>query len=219
MRHSSLSLLATAALSLLALIPAAKVLADEKPALPMSIEEFKLYRKYQDALGDPRIQKMEKAKRIPAIAKSLKTPDKKLRSAVEAGETHADKMGPMAEEAIRKALVGTPFEARIKRVKVDAVAARVIAYVTWLPDAPEAYEREACLAAARVVGASPLVDDVKVEILRPGADLEVAPPAEPDFLFDAVITASSASRIDESKIVDFAKTRYLKLFEKVKVKE
>jgi hypothetical protein len=177
--------------------------------LPITAQEFKLWRDYQSALEDPRVQKMAEKDRIPNIARNFRVPEKVLREAIAKGEEYGEKVGPTAEEAIRAAFDDTELSGRIQRVKVDASGAHPIAYVTWLPDRPERFDREACLVAARVRKAAPLVGTIKLEVSNPGGP-------EGTFQFEALISAASADRIDERKIVDFASTRYIKLFEKVK---
>ncbi|MFN7135864.1 MAG: hypothetical protein ACK4N5_27615, partial [Myxococcales bacterium] len=69
--------------------------------LGMTVEEFKLWREYKDALEDERVKKMPENKRLPAIAKNFKVPEKKLAAAVEKGEQHGAEIGKKAEAAIR----------------------------------------------------------------------------------------------------------------------
>lgn len=177
--------------------------------LPMTAEEFKLWRDYQGALEDPRVQKMSDKERLPKIAANFRVPMAKLQAAIAKGEKVGDQVGPAIEAAVQASLDGTELAGRIKRIKIDASAAHIIAYVTWLPDRPEMIDREACIVAARVHKASDFIGTIKVEVSNPGA-------AEEGHLFEALISASSADKIQEEKIIDFASTRYIKLFEKVK---
>ncbi len=191
----------------------AAVLALALPAqaaeFPMTAEEFVLFRDYQQALTDARVQKMPEKDRLPAIARNFRVSEKKLKEAIEKGAAHGESMGKLAEEASRAALVDTEIGPRIKELRVDTSAGHVVAYVTWSLGSPEAVDREACLVAARVTKANPLASTIKVDVVG----------AEQQKVFDALISRVNAGRIKEESIVDFASTRYLKLFEKVKRSE
>jgi len=195
------ALIVAAALVLPALPGAARA-AD----FPMTPEEFGLWRDYQQALTDARVQKKAEKERLPAIAKNFGVPEKKLKDAVEKGTEHGEKMGKIAEEASRAALADTELAARIKEIRADTSAGHVVTYVTWTVANPEFIDREACLVATRVVKANALASTIKVDVLG----------AQGQKVFDALISKVNAGRIKEDSIVDFASTRYLKLFEKVK---
>ncbi len=196
--------LAAAALAVPLALPASSHAAE----LAMTAEEFGLWRDYQSALTDARVQKMPEKQRLPAIARNFKTTEKKLREAIEKGEKEGEAVAKQAEELTRAALKETPLAGRLKEVRLDASAAHVVAYVTWTAESPETVDREACLVAARVQKANPLAKTIKVDVLDP-IDGQSK-------LLDALIGRDRAARIQEDRIVDFASTRYLKLFEKVK---
>lgn len=197
-------LLAAAALALPLALPTPSRAAD----LPMSADEFALWRDYQGALTDARVQKMPEKQRLPAIAKNFKTTEAKLRAAVEKGDKVGADTVKQAEELTKGALAGTEVATRVKEIKLDASASHGVAYVTWTAASPETIDKEACLVAAKIVAANPLASTVKVDVVDPADDKKK--------LLDALISRANASRIQEDKIVDFASTRYLKLFEKVK---
>ncbi|HCF60786.1 MAG TPA: hypothetical protein DFS52_22645 [Myxococcales bacterium] len=180
--------------------------ADE---LPMTLEQFKLWRDYQDALQDERVQKMPEGKRFGAIARNFKVSEKDLRVAVDKGDKHGESVGKLAEEAIRAALADTELGPRLKTVRVDTSAAHVVTYLVWKAAKPDAFsiDKEVCTAAARARQASPITSTFKFEVRdHISGSLKV---------FEGLISGSAAGRIRESSIVDFASTRYLKLFEKV----
>ncbi|MGI5861318.1 MAG: hypothetical protein ACOX6T_04575 [Myxococcales bacterium] len=175
----------------------------------MTIEEFKLWRDYQDALEDERVKKMPDNKRFGAIARNFKVGEKDLRAALEKGEKHGESIGKLAEEAIRAALADTEIGPRLQSVRVDTSAAHVVTYLVWKAAKPDAVaiDQEVCLAAARAYQASPITSTFKFEVRdNVSGSLKV---------FEGLISRSAAGRIRESSIVDFASTRYLKLFEKV----
>lgn len=186
-----------------AFVPASEL----KPVeLPISIEDYKVYRRYQSALEDERVKKMAPDKRLPAIARNFKMKESALRDIVAEGEANAHKVGPLIEAGVRQAFVGADLASRIQRVRIDATAEFVIAYVAWSSDQPEKFDREACTVALRTSKVSPLIKSIKVEIPKPGGGPE-------DFLFHALVNATAVSRIEETKIPDYASSRYIRLFE------
>lgn len=197
------SLLAAAALALPVLLPS-QGQADE---LPMTAEEFRLWRDYRAALDDPRVKKMPEKQRLPAIARNFRVSVKELAKAIEKGEQHGETVGKQSEELTRAALADAAL-GRLKEVRVDASASLVVVYVRWVAASPAAVDREASLVASRVHKANPLARILKVEIFDP--DLETRP------LFEGLINRERAGLIQEERIVDFASTRYARLFEKVK---
>jgi hypothetical protein len=197
--------LLVAALLALPLALPAPVRAAEQPMTP---EEFGLWRDYQAALTDARVQKMPEKQRLPAIAKNFQTTEKKLKDAVEKGEKFGEALGKQTEDAAREALQGSELGSRLKEVKVDSSAAHVVAYVTWAVASAEPIDKEVCLAAVKVIKASPLIATIKVVVKDASDDKKQ--------LFEALISRANAQRIQEDKIVDFASTRYIRLFEKVK---
>ena len=177
--------------------------------LPMTLEEFKLWRDYQAALDDPRVQKLPEARRLGAIAKNFKVKEGELSAAVEKGAAHGEAIAKLAEEAIRASLADTDLGPRLKSVRVDTSAAHVVTYLVWKAAKTDNFstDKEVCLAAARARGASPVTSTFKFEVLD-----SVAGTVK---VFEGLISRSAAGRIREASIVDFASTRYLKLFEKV----
>ena len=171
-------------------------------------EEFKLWKEYKDALEDKRVQSMPEGKRLGAIAKNFKIPEKKLREAVDKGEKDGPAIGKQSEDAIKTALADTDFASRIKEIRVDTSAPHVITYVHWAADKTESIDKEACLAAVRTQKAAPVTGTISVWATDPKDDGKK--------LFEALISSEAAQKMKEGQIVDFASTRYLKLFEKVK---
>lgn len=198
------SLLCVVALALLA----SQARAEE---VDMTEVQFKLFHDYLDALKDARVQKLRADRRLPAIAHNFGVPLGKLKAAIEKGKSlgGVEAISKSCQEAIERSFQGTPLEGRVSEVRVDAADSHVVTYVAWRSEKPEALEQEAALLAARVEKAAPISADIK---------LWATDPANSDHkLFDAVITGEAAGRIREARIPDFAATRYIKLFEHVKI--
>lgn len=200
MRRLLSSLLAASALY--AFAPTARADA----GLHITKAQFQLYRDYQDALQDPRVQKLKEKDRLPAIAKNFHVKTSELKEAIDAGEKEADQVEAAEVAALKAAFAGSPLEGRIGDVRVDAKKGHVIAYVQWLNAEPAKLDQEACWAAARAAKAAPLVGTF---------DLYAHDAANKDRrVFSALIGADRAANIHEDQIVDYATTRYVRLFEK-----
>ena len=178
----------------------------EGPALHITRAQFQLYRDYQDALTDPRVQKIKASERLNAIARNFHVKPRELQAAVSVGEQEADRIAAAEIASIKAAFDGTPLAGRVAEVRVDASKGHIIAYVEWLNVDPSKLEQEACWAAARAVKAAPLVGTF---------DLYAQDSTEKQKrVFSALIDADRAENIREDQIVDFASTRYIRLFER-----
>lgn len=175
-------------------------------AIALSEDEFKMYQHYRNALEDPRVQALKAEQRVGAIARDAGFKLKELQRAVEKGEAAGDVKAKC--EANLKAALGSSFGGRLGQVEVDTSAAQAVAYVQWFNDELKKLPVEACSAASAAVAACPLVSTVQV-----WAQDQASPKTR---VFQALISSSGARRINVAKVADFAETRYLKLFEKMK---
>ncbi len=177
----------------------------------MTEAQFKAYHDYLDALKDPRVQKMKSAKRLPAIAHNFGVPLPKLKAAIQKGEAlgGVEAITKACQDAIAEGVSGTPLAGRLGEVRVDTSDSHVVTYVSWQADKPEALEQEATLLALRVSKAAPISADIRLWATDPAS--------KEHKLFDGMITGEAAQRIQEARIADFAATRYIKLFEHVKI--
>lgn len=175
--------------------------------IELTLEEFKMYQQYKNALEDPRVQKMKPESRTGAIAKDAGFKLKDLKRAIEKGEAAGDIKGK-CEGNIKEALAKTDLAARIGQVEVDTSDPHAVAYVQWLNENLNQLEEEASLAAAHAKASCPIVSTVQV-----WAQAKDNPKAR---VFQALISGSAAANIKPERAKDFAKTRYIRLFEKVK---
>jgi hypothetical protein len=176
-------------------------------AINLTEDEFKMYQHYKLALADARVQAMKEAQRLPAIAKDAGFKPKDLQKAIERGEAAGDVK--RACEANLKEIFGAGVLAgRIGRLEVDTSAAHAVAYVQWFNEEPKELPVEASFAAARAAEACPIASTVTV-----WAQDKAAPAVR---VFQALVSSQSARRINVDRVRDFAETRYMKLFEKVK---
>jgi hypothetical protein len=170
-------------------------------------EEFKMFRHYQQAMEDPRVQKMKEEVRPAAIAKDAKYKLKDMQKAIERAEAAGD-FKAKCEANIKEAVATGDLNGRIGKVEVDVTEPHAVAYVQWLNESPDKLAVEASLIAAHTTSACPILSTIQV-----WAQDKAAPKVR---VFQALISASAAAKINADKAKDFAQTRYLRLFEKVK---
>lgn len=177
------------------------------PARAQSIDrdDFKTYLETRDALQDERVRAMPEAERIPAIARvNFKMKGPQLQAILDRVEAAGGEKGvaDRTKEAIEKALAETALKDRIKEVRVDTSSPHVVTYITWVAD-PKHLEAEAALLAVKAGGA----DKVASTFFLWAVD------ANGGDLWRAKIGYDRISRIKEDRIEDWAKTRYVRLFE------
>lgn len=175
--------------------------------LPLTRDEFKMYKHYQVALADPRVQKMKPEARAAAIAKDAKFKLKDLTAVIAKGDEAGD-LKPVCEKNLKEALEGTELKGRLGKIEADLTEEHGVAYVQWMNEKPEVLPIEASIAAATAVAACPVVSTVQVWAMD-----KANPKAR---VFQGLIGATAAANIKPDKAKDFAVTRYLRLFEKVK---
>jgi len=176
------------------------------PCSEMSAEQYRLYKDYQQALSDPRVQKMSEAKRLPAIARDRKESEKKLREAVAAGDAQGAGIEKRCEKEVRTELAASSLKGKIGEVTVDATDGHVVTYVQWRNDDGSKIEEEAATAALLAARAAPITSTVALW----------AKDASGRKVFEAKIGADAAARFSQERIAMFARARYIKVFEGVK---
>lgn len=188
-----------------AALVATRVFAAEP--LGLSEAEFKMFRHANIAMEDARVQKMKPEARLGAIAKDAGFKLGELKKAMEKGEAAGD-LKAKCEAGVKEVVDAKEFAGRISKVEVNLSAEHAVAYVQWLNEDLKALPYEACLLAARAADGCAIVSTFQV-----WAQDKANPKAR---VFQALVSASAAHRINQDKAKDFAETRYLKLFEKVK---
>lgn len=193
-------------LALLATLSLQSPRAAQAETLALTKAQFQLFREYQDAAKDERVLKMKEKDRLPAIAKNFKVKLPELEAAIAAGEKEGGQVESASKKAIEAAFAGTPLEGKVKEVTVDATKGHVVGSILWSSDGTKADE-EACWAALKASAAAPLVSTFVLQANGPGDKK----------LYGSVIGADRAANIKEAQIIDFATTRYVRLFEKREV--
>ena len=193
------------------LVPLAALLLSALPAsadpLDLTLDEFKMYQQYKNASEDPRVLAMKPEARLPAIAKDAGFKLKDLQKAIARGEAAGD-VKVKCEANIKGALVAGDLKDRVGKVEVDTSEPHAVAYVQWLNEDPAVLSQEASFAAAVTEAACPIVSTIQV-----WAQDKARPQVR---VFQGLISGSAASKIKPERAKDFAETRYIRLFEKVK---
>lgn len=193
------------AISICIVLTATQALASEP--FPLTRDEYKMYKHYQNALSDPRVEKMKPEARLGAIAKDAHFKPKELAAAVEKGDAAGD-LKAKCEAGLKEALEGSALKGLTGKVEADLGEEHGVAYVQWLNENPDKLAPEACVAAKAAVDGCPLVSSIQV-----WAQDKSNPKVR---VFQGLISASAAQNIKLDKLKDFAETRYIRLFEKVK---
>jgi hypothetical protein len=126
---------------------------------------------------------------------------------MERGEASGD-LKAKCDANLKEVFAATELKGKLGRLEVDTDAAHAVVYVQWFNEEAKDLAVQASTAAVTAVRACPIASTVTVY-----AQDKAAPRSR---VFQALISASSARRINAEKVRDFAETRYLKLFEKVK---
>lgn len=187
------------------LVVASATLLAAIPAGAVSREDFKTYLETREALKDERVMKMPEAQRIPKIASvNFKMKGPQLQAILDQVEAEGGEQGvaQKSQTAVSTALSATDIKARIKEVKVDTGSPHVVTYIKWVTDEANV-ENEAALLALKAGAA----DKVTSTFFLWAVD------ASGKDLWRAKIGADRTDRIKEDRIADWAKTRYIRLFE------
>lgn len=190
---------------LLAVLALAAAPAKASPP-ELNAEEFKLFKDYQAALTDDRVQKMPEKKRLPAIAKNFKVSEKVLGAAIARGEKAGANVARECEAEAKRLIEAGPLKGRVKELKVDDTAPHVVTYVSWTNQDGNKLEEEAASAALAAAKGAPITSTVAVWAEDPSGRK----------VFEAKISGEAASRFNQERIPMFAVARYIKQFEDVK---
>jgi len=189
--------------SALALVLVAAPALAAPPAL--TAEEFKLYKEYVAALDDERVKAMPEAKRLAAIAKNFKVPEKVLAAAIEKGKAAAD-AAKQGETEIRTLADASALKGLVTEVKVDDTESHAVAYVAWKNLDGAKLEEEASLVALLAAEGAPFCSTVALW----------ATDAAGRKVFEAKIRTEAAAKFSRERIAMFATKRYINVFEDVR---
>lgn len=184
------------------LVAAASWAADP---IDLTLEQYKMYRHWQAAKEDPRVQKMKPAAQDPAIAKDAHYKLKDMQKAVELGEAAGD-LKAKCEALLKDGFAQTPAKDLIRKVDVDAAEEHAIAYVEWANENIQNAEEEASVIAS-ATKSCPILSSVQLWATDKSTKAR---------MWQGLISADAAKKINPDRAKDFADSRYIRLFEKVK---
>jgi len=190
----------------LALAPLAPAHTARAEPVPMTAREYQLYRDYLGALDDERVKKMPEGKRLAAIARNFKVPEKDLASAVGKGDKVGRDAARRSETEIRSLVDGSGLAGRVHDLRVDDSAGHVVTYVGWKNVDPAKLEQEASLAALLAARGAPISHTIAVWAVD----------AAGRKVFEGKISAEAAGRFNAERMEMFASTRYIRIFEDVR---
>lgn len=178
-------------------------------------EEYRLYCGYLDELEKPEIKKLKSAAaRDKAIAKKAKVKPAALAAAVGKGEkvgATCAEIGKKVEADAKLAVEGAITPGRVVVFNFDASdPAHVVAQVTWLGIDKKKVLEEASRLAYGLANDAKIVKTIAIRAVDPSASDKLSDEA---MWWEAKITRAQASRIDKTKIADYASTRYVRLFD------
>ena len=191
----------------------AVVTSNTPAAVDMSEEDYRLYCGYLDELGKPDMQKLAAGKRDKAIAAKAKVKPAVLQAAVAKGTTYGatcDEIGKKVESDV-KAGLDAALPGRIAVFKLDySDPSHVVALVSWLGLDRKKVIEEASAIAFVIANDGKITKTIAIRAVDPAAPDKEADSA---MWWEAKITHGQATRIDKTKIADYAATRYLRLFD------
>jgi hypothetical protein len=182
-------------------------LARAEQPIPLTQDEFKMFRHWQKAMRDPRVEKFKPEARTAAIARDAGYKLSDLRTAIAKGEQAGD-LRAACESNLKEALARGALAGRVRKIEIDADEPHAVAYIGWSNEDLAHLEEEASFAAAVTSRACPIVSSIEV-----WAEDKANPEAR---VFQALISRSAAAKIDADRAKEFAHTRYIRLFERVR---
>lgn len=202
MRH-----VARSPLPLLALVAFLAATASARADVPaLNAGEFKLYKEYQAALTDERVQKIPEKKRLSAIARNFGVKDKELLAAIEKGDKAGPDLARRCETEVRALVEAGPLKGRLHDLKVDDTESHVVTYIAWKNKDGEKLEEEAATIALAASKGTPIASTIALWAVDAASGRKV---------FEAKIGNEAAGRFNAERIPMFASARYIKVFEDV----
>lgn len=174
--------------------------------VPMTADEFKLWKEYQGALSDERVQKIPEAKRLAAIAKNFKVTDKVLQAAIDKGAQHGEGAKAKSEAEAKALLEAGPIKGRVDSLEVNTEQPLVVSFVSWKNQDSAKLEEEAAYVALAVAKGAPITNTIALWAIDAASGRKV---------FEAKIGGVAASRFNQDRIPMFS-PRYIKVFDSVK---
>jgi hypothetical protein len=183
-------------------------------------EDYRLFCGYLDALENPKIAKLKGKRQEKAIARMAKMKRKTLMKAVKKVEqvgSTCEEIGKMLEENTKNALESEVGKAKIAFFNLDySDPSHVVAQVTWRVVNKKKILHDASLISKILADEAVITKTIALRGVKARAKDWSADEA---MLWEAKTSPTRVSRVDKSKIEDWADTRYKRFFDGVKTAE
>lgn len=174
--------------------------------IPMTAGQYRLYRSYVTTVASPAVRKLPAARRLAAVARTLRVRESSLREAVKAGDVVGPTIADASRKELRTELEGTILQGRVTDIDVDASTSHVVTYVEWRNIDGERLDGEATTVALVAARAVPITSTIAIWARDPAGQK----------IFEAKIGAEVALHFQQERIEMFAHTRYIHMFEDVR---
>jgi hypothetical protein len=185
-------------------------LGSAAPAAGLSADDFRIYCGWLSEVAKDENKGLPRDKQVAKVAKVAKLAPKQLKESVARGEAAGPTCEGIAkgmEEKVTAALKAEPMGPRLDSVQVDMEdPSHVVVYLTWKVQDVRKVEEEASTAAWAVAQNASITTTLSVSAKKDD-DTPV---------FEGVISADNARRIDKARINSMADGPYVKFFEKPK---
>jgi hypothetical protein len=180
----------------------------------LSEDEYRLYCGYLAEIEKPDMKKLNDNARDKKIAQKAKVKPAVLAAAVGKGEkigATCAEIGKRVEADAKIAVDGALTPARVVVFNFDYTdPGHVVAQVTWLGLDKRKVIEEASRIAFALASDAKIAKTIAIRAVDPSASDKLSDDA---MWWEAKITHAQATRIEKSKIPDYAATRYLRLFD------
>jgi len=182
-----------------------------------TIKEFGEYRAILKMVGEKKYEGKPDDAVLADIAKRRKEPEEKLRATFERGKSEAPKLASKTAAHVRELVASLKVETpthvillvnRVEQIEIVATNPHVVGYIRWKAgDSADLEEEASLIAHAFAKKADGLVDTISLGAIDSANQT----------VFQAKVSLPSAKRIQVDRIGAWADSRYVRLFEDVKL--
>jgi len=196
------------ALTLMAL-PASALATDVSE---ITVEEYYAAAYFKQALDHPQVAKQKsRSAQIATVARDLHWQPKKLTKAIDKVESLAGDPIDLATDAIKSGMDGTRVGGRVLDVLINAEEPKhVVVYVRFQGSSAKDVVKDASMIASVVASKAPFVSTLSLSAIHPKAAKD-----SKTSVWSGKIGRPAMTRIQESRINDYADRLYKGLFEGV----
>jgi hypothetical protein len=178
----------------------------------ISVEEYYAAAYFKQALEHPQVAKQKtRSKQIAAVARDLHWQPKKLTKAIDKVESLEGDPIELATSAIKSGIGGTRVDGRVLDVLINAEEPKhVVVYIRFQGSSAKEVVKDASTIASVVASKAPFVSTLSLSAIHPKAAKD-----NRTSVWSAKIGRPAMTRIQDSRIDDYADRLYKGLFEGV----